>query len=324
MSARIWLSIICIGLIVISCDHEPERVDLTGIESGNKVYRFDQALFDCSIEDFSNCTKGLNADYFPFFESGDSSFWYKQRTDSLLLSLKKDLDPIESEIQQALSHCDNVLRHYEYYFNGRTPGRTYTYISPLDFDFPLFISDTMTFIALDQYLGSNSPYYRSQPEYLMRGRALKFLPLDLAEALAQQQVYRDQTSNNDLLSAMIYEGKILYLTNRLNPDVTEYDLLRYSPSELEFCRKNEENMWSYLIEQQALFSSDADLKRRLILPAPFSKFYLPIDSQTPGRVGRWIGLRIVQERMKQGDIDLVEMIRITDSRKLLRDAKYKP
>jgi hypothetical protein len=33
-------------------------------------------------------------------------------------------------------------------------------------------------------------------------------------------------------------------------------------------------------------------------PAPFSKFYLEIDNDSPGRIGAWIGWQMVRSYMK--------------------------
>ena len=43
-----------------------------------------------------------------------------------------------------------------------------------------------------------------------------------------------------------------------------------------------------------LYSTDPELIKRFISPAPFSKFYLNIDVDSPGQIGQWIGLQIVK------------------------------
>lgn len=293
-------------------------------EPDHQVHRFDRFLFACDAAVVSQNLRDSAALYFPFVENGDSAFWFKQRSDSLLNALHKDLTSKEEAIRSALGSCRKVLGHSAYHFPGQTPTRSFTYISPLDFDYPLFLSDSLVFIALDQYLGPNSPFYASQPSYLLRGRSMEFMALDLAEALAQRALSSAPSEGTDLLSAMLNEGKVLYLTHLLSPEREPHELLRYTKEEWAFCTANEASIWAYLIEQGALFSSNADWKRRLLLPAPFSKFRLPIDTQTPGRIGRWIGWQIVEKRMQQGDLDVNELIRYGNAKDLLRTSKYKP
>lgn len=293
-------------------------------EPEHRVHRFDHFLFACDASQVGQDLKDSAASYFPFSENGDSAFWFRQRSDSLLNALHRDLITKEEAIRSALQSCRKVLGHSAFHFPKQTPTRTFTYISPLDFDYPLFLSDSLVFIALDQYLGPSSSFYAGQPSYLMRGRSMEFMSLDLAEALAQRSLSTLPSQGSDLLSAMLYEGKVLYLTHLLSPEREPHEVLRYTKEEWAFCAANEASIWAYLIEQGALFSSDADWKRRLLLPAPFSKFRLPIDTQTPGRIGRWIGWQIIEKRMRQGDLDVNDLILYRDAKDLLRTSKYKP
>ena len=290
----------------------------------HRVHRFDHFLFTCDAPQVGRRLKDSAALYFPFVENGDSAFWFRQRSDSLLNALHRDLTLKEEAIRSALQSCRKVLGHWAFHFPGQTPTRLFTYISPLDFDYPLFLSDSLVFIALDQYLGPSSPFYAGQPSYLMRGRSMEFMALDLAEALAQRSLLAVSSQGSDLLSAMLHEGKVLYLTRLLSPEHKPHEVLRFTEDEWAFCEANEASIWAYLIEQGALFSSDTDWKRRLLLPAPFSKFRLPIDPQTPGRIGRWIGWQIVEKRMREGDLNVNDLIHYVDAKDLLRTSKYKP
>ena len=308
---------------VSSCVRKHERIAVESLPSPTVFYRFDEAFFACPSQELMPCLADLEEVFFPFFQAGDSLFWYRQRTDSLMLKLKQLVSERSEEVELALERSDNVLKRFEYFFPGSTPSFCYTYISPLDFDFPLFIADTLVFVALDQYLGPDADVYAGRPRYLNRGKSLQYLPLDLAEQLAIQQARRPHKPD-ELLSLMIYEGKLIYLANQLNPDAPTHQLLRYTEEEWNFCLENEANIWSYLIEQQQLFSAESDLRRRLIEPAPFCKFYLPIDNQTPGRLGRWVGYRIVSKRMEEGNMTLEQLMQATDARQFLRESRYKP
>ena len=174
----------------------------------------------------------------------------------------------------------------------QTPTRTFTYISPLDFDYPLFLSDSLVFIALDQY--------RSKQLLLCRSAELpdagRIHGIHIARC-GRSFGCRSPTlpsQGSDLLSAMLYEGKVLYLTHLLSPEREPHEVLRYTKEEWAFCAANEASMLGIPDRTRRSFSSDADWKRRLLLPAPFSKFRLPIDTQTPGRIGRWIGWQIIE------------------------------
>jgi uncharacterized protein YjaZ len=72
-----------------------------------------------------------------------------------------------------------------------------------------------------------------------------------------------------------------------------------------------------------LYSTDIKLDRRFLDDAPFSKFYLDIDNDSPGRVGQFVGYFIVKSFMKKNKVSLQEMIKM-DNDDLFKKSKYKP
>jgi uncharacterized protein YjaZ len=130
-------------------------------------------------------------------------------------------------------------------------------------------------------------------------------------------------SENTFLSFMIYAGKELYLKDALLPEVKDDVKIGYTPEQLQFCIENETYMWRIFIEEKFLFSSDQKLVPRFINPAPFSKFYLEIDNQTPGRVGAWLGWQIVRSYMKNNEVSLTQLLQ-TDAKVIFEKSGYKP
>ena len=77
------------------------------------------------------------------------------------------------------------------------------------------------------------------------------------------------------------------------------------------------------MEEQLLYSTDIRLPSRFINSAPFSKFYLEIDNETPGRVGTWVGWQIVRSFMKNNDVNLQQLLQM-DPIEIFQNSKYKP
>ena len=122
---------------------------------------------------------------------------------------------------------------------------------------------------------------------------------------------------------MIYEGKLLYMEDMLLPEHSDAEKIGYSPEQLQWCIENESYMWMYFIEGELLYNSDQKLVTRFIAPAPFSKFYLEIDNETPGRVGRWLGWQIVRSFMLNNEVPLQKML-MMDAREVFEKSRYKP
>ncbi len=65
------------------------------------------------------------------------------------------------------------------------------------------------------------------------------------------------------------------------------------------------------------------MNKRFLDVAPFSKFYLEEDRQSPGRVGEWIGWQIVRSFMKHNDVSLQALIK-SSPEDIFKKSKYKP
>ena len=66
------------------------------------------------------------------------------------------------------------------------------------------------------------------------------------------------------------------------------------------------------------------MDRRFLDPAPFSKFGLELDSESPGRLGRYIGWQIVRAYAdKNKKAELIELLDLPAD-ELFKIANYKP
>ena len=72
-----------------------------------------------------------------------------------------------------------------------------------------------------------------------------------------------------------------------------------------------------------LFSTDNSLPNRFIALAPFSKFYLELDSESPGRLGQYIGWQIVRAYMKNNKVSLMDMMQ-KDAEEIFNNSNFKP
>ena len=58
--------------------------------------------------------------------------------------------------------------------------------------------------------------------------------------------------------------------------------------------------------------------------APFSKFYLEIDNESPGRIGQYIGWQIVRSFMENNPKVTVQQLIKMDAKTIFEQSKYKP
>lgn len=265
--------------------------------------------------------------YPPFFEAGKTDrFWKSQRNDENQLALFSESQKVLKDFEALNENLDFSMKHYYYYF-PETPEITfYAYISNLDFEFPILYvpEQALCFVGLDLYLGQNQPFYKSQMAYMAYYRQPAFLTRDCIAAVIKPKI-KNKEEAATLLDDMIYYGKQLYFLEKMMPQKSKEIIVQYPPDKLQFCQKNERTIWAYFVENNYLFDTSQDLKRRFIELAPFSKFRMKFDAETPGMIGRWVGWQIVRKYMENNStVSLEELGQETDSRKILKLSEYKP
>ncbi|MEO1013171.1 MAG: hypothetical protein AAFX53_17900 [Bacteroidota bacterium] len=125
------------------------------------------------------------------------------------------------------------------------------------------------------------------------------------------------------MARMVYYGKQLYLKDRLIPFVSETARIGYSEDQLSWAMSNEEPIWRYFIEHELLYSTDTKLTSRFLDIAPFSKFGLELDNDSPGRIGRYMGWQIVRHFMDKNKVSLQQMMGLPED-ELFKKSGYKP
>jgi hypothetical protein len=175
-------------------------------------------------------------------------------------------------------------------------------------------------IALELYLGKDAKFY-TFPEYLRQNFEERQMMPDIVTSYAMLKI--PPPTDKALVGEMIYYGKELYLKDLVLPNHTDAEKIGYLPEKLTWCQENESYMWRYFIEEDLLFSSDSKLSNRFINLAPFSKFFLEVDNESPGRVGQWVGWQIVRSFMENNEVSLQDMLKM-DAKELFEKSKYKP
>jgi uncharacterized protein YjaZ len=135
------------------------------------------------------------------------------------------------------------------------------------------------------------------------------------------EYFQQYIEGRDLLSQLIYKGKVMYCIDKMLPNLSMEDKFRFTAEQMDWVVENETSIWQYIIHEDLLFSKDEQKFRTLINYAPFAK---GMPDQAPGRVGYYIGYKMVSEYMDNNEMDLEQLMSLTDSRQFLKQSKYKP
>ena len=316
MKKYLFLVVFC--LFILSCDKK-NKVEsaVTAIPVEVKVERFDKIFFETPPQDLEKVKK-----QFPFFfpPGNDNNVWLNKMQDPLWRELYTEVQKKYSDFEPVKVELELLFKHIKYYFPKTKTPKVITVISEMDYKNKAIYADSLVVISLELYLGKNHKFYQF-PNYLKQNFEERQIAPDVVSSFSARNI--PPVLDKDLLSQMIYYGKQLYLKDLLLPDYTDAEKMGYSPEQITWCQENESYMWRYFIEKEMLYNNDQKLISRFINPAPFSKFYLEIDNESPGQVGSWIGWQMVRSYMKNNDVPLVDLLK-TNAKEIFVKSKYKP
>ena len=283
-----------------------------------KVSRFDLAFDRLPQTGLS----ALKSDYpYLFPQQYPDSVWLAKYQDTLQQQLRDEVAKVFPDFQEYQAALELFYKHVAYYFPKARIPHVITLTSDVDYENRILLSDSLLFIGLDNYLGPNHEFYGGLSNYLAQELRADYLISDVAETFATSVV--PYPKERSFVSRMVYYGKILYLKDKLLPTDSDSIKIRYSAKEMEWAQANEGQIWRYFIERELLYNTDNQLDLRFLDPAPFSKFRLELDSESPGRIGRYIGWQIVRNYMSNHSDKLDQLLSLSGEQ-LFRLSNYKP
>ncbi|WP_304197914.1 gliding motility lipoprotein GldB [Flavobacterium alvei] len=310
--------LIALTFAFFSCDKKTKiEKKVAEIPVEIKVERFDKLFFETEPENLGQLKK-----QYPFFfpPGNDDSVWLEKMQNPLWRELYTEVQKKYSDFEPVTKELNSLFKHIKYYFPKNKTPKVITVISEMDYNNKVIYTDSLAIISLELYLGKDHKFYQF-PNYLKQNFEPKQILPDVVSSFSIQKIA--PITNKNLLSQMVYFGKQLYLKDILLPEYSDADKIGYTLEQNKWCVENEGYMWRYFLENQMLYSDDQKLNNRFINPAPFSKFYLEIDNESPGRVATWIGWQMVRSFMKNNDVPLEKMLQM-NAKELFEKSKYKP
>jgi hypothetical protein len=310
-------------------------VNVSGIEADVRVERFDRALFEADPDSLVVLVERMYEQYGDFFDVfnvhvisiGQASARRYPSYLSMFINdpTNREVYEYTSEVFSSMEGIDRDLsegfRHYLYHYPDSVLPRVIGYVSR--FNQGLFTVGHFVGVGLDQYLGSDCAFYRMMgtPRYLARNKVPERIPVDVMMAWATQ-LYPYNDSVDNVLNRMIHQGLLAYFVEAMYPGLDDSFRMGFDAGQMHWCRNNEQQMWTYLVEEKLLFSTDAMVIRKLISDAPNTPYY---TAESPGRAAVWQGLQIVRAYARRNPgLSLAGIMSVRDYQQLLRESRYHP
>lgn len=315
---KFFLLPIVFCLLFWSCDQKSKvekAIEETPVDT--KVERFDKLFFETPPKDLGKLKK-----QFPYFFSPkvNDTVWLNKMTAPIWREVYTEVQKKYSNTDTIQNEVETLFKHIKYYFPKTKNPKIITLISDMDPSNKAIYADSLVLISLELYLGKEHKFYQF-PKYLKQNFEERQMMPDLVSSFSTREI--SPSIDKNFLSQMVYFGKQLYLKDILLPEYNDAEKMGYTAEQTLWCQENESYIWRYFIEREVLYSDEQKLTSRFIDPAPFSKFYLEIDNESPGQVGAWIGWQIVRSYMENNDVTIGELMK-TNAKEIFEKSKYKP
>jgi hypothetical protein len=330
-------------LFLGSCKSGRKVPDVSDIPVTVHIERFDQAFFaiDTNAIQQGLLTLGRQFPYFindfevnilgtsPLSDTSAQAFFACRAFISSYWPVKDSLELTfgtrkawMAQVEDGLKHGFQLLRYYFPKYN--LPPKVVTYIGPFDAPGVALTRYTLA-IGLQLYAGKQFPFYLSQqgqelyPLYISRRFEPEYIVPNCMKSLAED-LYPDQSAGKPLIEQMVEKGKSWWLVDQLLPETADSLKTGFSQRQVNWCNANEGQIWNFFLEQN-LFTLEPDLIKNYIGDAPYTQ---GMPEASPGNIGQWVGLHIVQKYASLHPDLTPQQIMQTPDRVIFDESKYKP
>ncbi len=336
-NATLTVTILTTLLLINSCKNTTLHPDVSEIKIETKKQRLDKDLLSINDSNAVALLQNLRTAYGTFLQLFCQRIIHlPPAADSVMtkniynFTSDKDVKDIfkrtqetfsENDIQNIYSGVQDFLKHYQYYFKKQPVNNIITFVSA--FNYNIITTDSVIGIGLDMYLGKDSPFYPSLnfPSYMFNRFSKEYIISDCIKGWFQSE-YDIDLEKKEMLSQMIYYGKQMYFTGLMAPEMNDTLKIGYSQKQLDWCKKNESQMWGFYIEKKILYSTFEKEYMKFLADGHTTQGF---PEGAPGKTGQWLGWQIVNAYMKKNEkVSLQQLLNEKDAQKILQQSGYKP
>lgn len=229
-----------------------------------------------------------------------------------------DMAAQEAELQRA-------LQYLKYYFPAYEVPRFITFVGGFSFQTPL--GNDYVGIGLDMFLGADSEFYpaliKSIPLYVSRRFTPENIVPRVMETILREEIYPQEDGSVNTLSHMLYNGKILYAMDCILEEVSDETKIGYTAEQLAWAQRHEQDVWSWFVQGDLLYSTDYLRTQKYFSEAPFTP-ELGENNESAPKLGSYLGWMMVRKYMQNHpEMELKELFAIEDAQQVLEASKYR-
>lgn len=330
---------VAMAFYLSSCKDEAKDPLDDGKPVAVKLFRFEESLFASKNADDLNKLRNQDSFFFDVYCDhliGDISGGNSESTESKFQNILNYI--AHPDMQDLYQECRKVYPNFEKYkqelddaftryhalFPNKVVPSVYTFVSPFRAAHPC-LENTLG-IGLDMYLGAEFEPYLSPgldfPVYQIAKMRPDFLVPNAMKAWIMSEL-PEPDSDAKMLDWMVAQGKILYLMDRIFPEMPDSLKIGYRSGQIEFCIDQESQIWDNLVSNKLLYNTNRLEFRGYLGDGPFSTGP-GVPRESPPGIGDWAGWQIVRNYMKEQPKTGIEQLLKLSSDEILKGAGYKP
>ncbi len=326
------IAYIFVAITVFACSNEEDVPDVSAIQVDVSFRRLEKELFALK-------TKGDIRQYLTENPDLAEGYFKKSRypSEDILVNYIFELlthsysDTLYRQVIECFNNIEDLRRAFvqafkfaKYYFPNFKIPKIYTSISAFGaygFGGDFVLSDEYIVIGLDYFTGRRASLRPKMPKYMLDRYEREYIvPSTLMLISSRYNAYNEL--DKSLLSEMIFYGKALYFVSTLMPYAPDSLIAGYSDQEIADLERNQGLIWGHFIDGNLFYETNYMKKNRYVGERP--KTY-EISRSCPGRVGRWLGWKIVRYySYYHPNKKLPQIMTLKDANKLFQSSKYKP
>jgi hypothetical protein len=215
------------------------------------------------------------------------------------------------------------VKHYFPDYNP--PPYLITFVGPLEGVSEAITRNSLA-VGLQNHLGSQFSYYTSEigqqvlHNYRTRWFTRETIPVNCLKNVVAD-LWPEPRTGKPLVEQMVDVGKNLYVLDKVMPYTHDTLKLGYTKQQLEFCNRNEGQIWNVFASNNLLFTTENALLKGFMQPGPFTP---ELTEASPGAIGHYVGWQIVKKYMEKNSSVTPAQLLKTDAKTIFEESKYKP
>lgn len=231
-----------------------------------------------------------------------------------------------ADVSDLQSQFSDAFRHVKYYFPDTKIPKIYTTITGLGsfYGSDLYVGQDMIVISLDLFSADSAVYrppVEQLPDYIWKRQRREYIVSNSMLVLSNAFNQTDM-ENKTLLAEMVYYGKSYQFVKMMMPCTPDSIITGYTTQDIANLEleENKKFIWGHFIEKDLLYSTKNLDKTAYLSERPYTA---EINAKAPGRIGRWLGWKIVQKYLQEKEVTLPALMDNANAQKIFTESSYK-